>query len=196
LQRKKDLQVYWQEVIKEHEKENLTPATSCSKKVIKTLNKDSSNSSQPDHYNHYKNIKLNLLFCCDILNELKNKPYAYPFYKCVNAKNLLEIPDYYPMDLSLINLKLKNNQYINAEEFEKDVRLIFHNCCTYNNIKSEIYHMGKALESTFNKQWTEKQAAEKKRKLEIATNDANMDNSFAGKLYFLSNYMITLPHIY
>jgi hypothetical protein len=55
-----------------------------------------------------KNIKSNLPFCYDILNELENKSYATPFYKC-STKELK-----YPMDLFAINLKLENNQYTSA----------------------------------------------------------------------------------
>ncbi|EXX56702.1 Bdf1p [Rhizophagus irregularis DAOM 197198w] len=60
------------------------------------------------------------------------------------------------MDLFTINLKLKNNQYTSLEEFEKDIRLIFCNCYTYNDDESEVYSSGKALECIFNKKWNEK----------------------------------------
>ncbi|RGB36916.1 hypothetical protein C1646_666574 [Rhizophagus diaphanus] len=60
------------------------------------------------------------------------------------------------MDLFTINLKLKNNQYTSLEKFEKDIRLIFCNCYTYNDIESEIYSSGKTLECIFNKKWNEK----------------------------------------
>ncbi|PKY54535.1 Bromodomain-containing protein, partial [Rhizophagus irregularis] len=57
----------------------------------------------------------------------------------------------HPMDLLTINSKLENNQYTSLEEFEKDIRLIFRNCYTYNDVGSEIYNSGEALESIFNK---------------------------------------------
>ncbi|PKY56667.1 Bromodomain-containing protein, partial [Rhizophagus irregularis] len=56
-----------------------------------------------------------------------------------------------PMDLFTINSKLENNQYRSTEEFEKDIRLIFRNCYTYNDVGSEIYCLGEELESDFNK---------------------------------------------
>ncbi|RGB34275.1 Bromodomain-containing protein, partial [Rhizophagus diaphanus] len=55
------------------------------------------------------------------------------------------------MDLFTINLNLENNQYTSLEDFEKDIHLIFCNCYTYNDVESEIYSSGKALESIFNK---------------------------------------------
>ncbi|PKB96411.1 Bromodomain-containing protein, partial [Rhizophagus irregularis] len=55
----------------------------------------------------------------------------------------------HPMDLFTIKLKLKNNQYTSLEEFENDIRLIFCNCYTYNDVESEIYSLGKALECIF-----------------------------------------------
>ncbi|PKK62999.1 Bromodomain-containing protein, partial [Rhizophagus irregularis] len=45
----------------------------------------------------------------------------------------------HPMDLFTINLKLENNQYKSLKEFEEDIRLIFCNCYTYNDIKSKEY---------------------------------------------------------
>ncbi|PKY51745.1 Bromodomain-containing protein, partial [Rhizophagus irregularis] len=61
----------------------------------------------------------------------------------------------HPMDLLTINSKLENNQYTSLEEFEKDIRLIFRNCYTYNDVESEVYNSGETLESIFNKKWNE-----------------------------------------
>ncbi|UZO03653.1 uncharacterized protein OCT59_024057 [Rhizophagus irregularis] len=94
-------------------------------------------------------------FCYDILHELENKSYANLFYKYVE-KDVKNKAIKNPMDLFTINLKLKNNQYISLEEFEKDIRLIFCNCYTYNDVESEIYRSGKTLECIFNKKWNEK----------------------------------------
>ncbi|PKK62385.1 Bromodomain-containing protein, partial [Rhizophagus irregularis] len=87
----------------------------------------------------------------DILHELENKSYANLFYKYIEKDKVIKNP----MDLFTINLKLKNNQYTSLEEFEKDIRLIFCNCYTYNNIESEVYSSGKTLECIFNKKWNE-----------------------------------------
>ncbi|RGB42341.1 Bromodomain-containing protein, partial [Rhizophagus diaphanus] len=75
-----------------------------------------------------------------------------------------------PMDLFTINSKLENNQYTSTEEFEKDIRLIFRNCYTYNNVGSEIYCLGEELESHFNKIWNKKQRERLKR---VQDTDAN-----------------------
>ncbi|PKY29676.1 Bromodomain-containing protein, partial [Rhizophagus irregularis] len=91
----------------------------------------------------------------------------------------------YPMDLFTINLKLKNNQYTSLEEFEKDIRLIFRNCYKYNDIGSEIYCSGEALESDFNKIWNEKLILQKKQTRElkrVRDNDTDADSSFTSKL--------------
>ncbi|UZO06775.1 uncharacterized protein OCT59_027084 [Rhizophagus irregularis] len=142
LQRKRNLQIFWQEVIKEYyEKENLVP--SITSKVTST--KDFSETSQQ------KNSEL-INFCYDILHELENKSCAYPFKYINKADKVIK----HPIDLFTINLKLKNNQYKSLKEFEKDVRLIFRNCYTYNNVESEIYHSGEVLESVFNKKWAKR----------------------------------------
>jgi hypothetical protein len=87
------------------------------------------------------------------------------------------------MDLITVNSKLENNQYSSAEEFEEDIHLIFRNCFAYNNIGSEIYYMGKALETAFNERWINKPILQdkQKEKLRRVRNDDGTDN---GKLYF------------
>jgi hypothetical protein len=154
------LQTFWQEIIKECQKENLVPAitpkelsqsnaaitsTVPSSSTLRVLTKDFSELQQNDS----KKKSISSL-CCDILHELENKSYAHLFYKCVekDAKH--------PMDLFTIKSKLENNQYTKLEEFEKDIYLIFHNCYTFNDAESEIYHLGKALETVFNKKLNEK----------------------------------------
>ncbi|CAB4443816.1 unnamed protein product [Rhizophagus irregularis] len=80
------------------------------------------------------------------------------------------------MDLFTINSKLENNQYISLEEFENDIHLIFRNCYTYNDINSEVYCSGEALESIFNKKWNEKLIFQNKQIRElkrIRDNDAD-----------------------
>jgi hypothetical protein len=58
--------MYWQEVIKNYKTEKLIPgAIYTSKTIRKTPN----------------NIKSNLMFCYNILYELENTIWAYPFYK-------------------------------------------------------------------------------------------------------------------
>ena len=50
----------------------------------------------------------------------------------------LNIPNYneivkQPMDLGTIQSKLANNEYENADDFEKDVRLVFKNCYLFQS---------------------------------------------------------------
>ncbi|CAB5182261.1 unnamed protein product [Rhizophagus irregularis] len=84
----------------------------------------------------------------------------------------------HPMDLSTINLKLKNNQYKSLEGFEKDIRLIFHNCYTYNEAGSEICYLGEVLESVFNKKWIEKITHQVKQRDELkrVRDDADIES--------------------
>ncbi|GES74636.1 hypothetical protein GLOIN_2v1480379 [Rhizophagus clarus] len=80
-------------------------------------------------------------FCYDIFHKLENSSYAQLFYK-YNEKDIVDKGIKHPMDLFTINSKLENEQYTNLEEFEYDVQLIFRNCYTYNDVKSEIYCSG------------------------------------------------------
>jgi len=149
---------------------NLTIDESRPKRIIKAPAKDLPEAPQPGRRKKTKkNIELN--FCRSVLRELKKKthwPYAYPFYEPVDDEKL-GVPDYYkvikrPMDLATINSKLENDQYASAEEFEEDIRLMFRNCYTYNGVGSEVYNMGKTLESVFNKKWVEKPVPQVKQK--------------------------------
>ncbi|POG63826.1 Bromodomain-containing protein, partial [Rhizophagus irregularis DAOM 181602=DAOM 197198] len=81
-----------------------------------------------------------------------------------------------PMDFFTINSKLNDNQYTSAKDFEKDICLIFCNCYTYNNIGSEIYKLGEALELAFNKIWAEKiifLVKQKEKSKRVQDNDTN-----------------------
>ncbi|CAB4479752.1 unnamed protein product [Rhizophagus irregularis] len=238
----KRLQAFWQGIIKEYEKKNLTPAiyndasspketdptdlskTSQEQEIIKeyekknlisditnvasfpkktalflmlnhlqkkqmkfllilqtdiqsdiSLQKETSKVSETSQLNlPKKNIKL-INFCYDILHELEDESYANLFYKY--AEEDIKNKDIkHPMDLFTINSKLENNQYISLEEFENDIHLIFRNCYTYNDINSEVYCSGEALESIFNKKWNEKLIFQNKQIRElkrIRDNDAD-----------------------
>ena len=57
---------------------------------------------------------------------------------------MLQAPDYHrvikhPMDLGTIKYRLNTIHYKNAEEFVKDLKLMFANCYTYNNEAAEEY---------------------------------------------------------
>ncbi len=88
------------------------------------------------------------------------------------------------MDLATINSKLENDQYANAEEFEEDIRLMFRNCYTYNGVGSEVYNMGKTLESVFNKKWAEKPVPQSKQKGKTkASRDDDTDTDSSSEEY-------------
>ncbi|PKY51447.1 Bromodomain-containing protein [Rhizophagus irregularis] len=135
--------------------------------IILVSAKDFSKTSQQ------KDIEL-INFCYDILHELENKSCALPF-KCIKKKDMIIK---HPMDLSTINLKLKNNQYKSLEGFEKDIRLIFCNCYTYNEAGSEICYLGEVLESVFNKKWIEKITHQVKQRDELkrVRDDADIES--------------------
>ncbi|GES81844.1 bromodomain-containing protein [Rhizophagus clarus] len=113
---------------KEIIEQNLTIA-SLPKKTVKTSVENFSNTLQ-------SNKLIN--FCYDIFHKLENNPYAYLFYK-YNEKDIIDKAIKHPMDLFTVNSKLENDQYTNLEEFENNIRLIFRNCYTYNDAKSEVY---------------------------------------------------------
>jgi hypothetical protein len=172
----KKLQTFWEEVIKECRKENLVPATtvaSLPKRTIKISSKDSSETLDIERIN----------FCYDIFHELENKSYSHLFYKCVK-KNVI-----HPIDLFTIKSKLENNQYTRLEEFEKDVRLMFRNCYTYNDASSKIYHSTEALESIFNEKWNEKLVLHDRETRELKRlRDNDSDTDLISKLlYYIFN---------
>ncbi|CAG8452165.1 uncharacterized protein OCT59_021520 [Rhizophagus irregularis] len=139
LQQEKYLQIYWQEVIKNYKAENLIPGATYTKKTIrKTLTKD--------------NINPDLMFCYDILYELENTIWAYPFYK-FDKKSDIYNQIINPMDLFTINLKLENNQYSNPFEFKYDMNLIFNNCRIINDVESEMHNIGINLKYNFDECW-------------------------------------------
>ncbi|GBC46689.2 bromodomain-containing protein [Rhizophagus irregularis DAOM 181602=DAOM 197198] len=121
----------------------------------------------------FKNTNLNN-FCNDILQKLDEQSNIHPFYNYDEDSNKIIKNQ---MDLFTINSKLENNQYTSTKEFENDIRLIFRNCYTYNDMGSEIYCLGEELESAFNRIWTEKIIfhIKQKEKLKRArdTNDAD-----------------------
>ncbi|GES94836.1 bromodomain-containing protein [Rhizophagus clarus] len=161
----KPLEIFWQEIIKEY-KENLVPTIT--DKIPTT--KDSSNA----------NINLITNFCYNILHELESKSNINPFYKLTEKNNKFIKK---PMDIFTISSKLDNDEYTNIEEFEKDMHLIFHNCYTYNNTDSKIYHLGKELESVFIEIWTEKT---QKKELIIKMQDNNINSSITNKTKVLT----------
>lgn len=51
-----------------------------------------------------------------------------------------------PMDLETISKKLETWQYSSPQDFERDMRLIFGNCRSYNAPDQEVVVMGNTVE--------------------------------------------------
>ena len=70
-----------------------------------------------------------------LLNDLQNHASSWPFLQPVSRD---DVADYYdvikePMDLSLMEAKLEQDNYSSPEDFIRDAKLIFDNCRKYNN---------------------------------------------------------------
>ena len=114
-----------------------------------------------------KKFAAELRFCNQTIKELMSKKhynYNFPFLAPVDAV-ALNLPNYHdivkePMDLGTIQSKLTNNLYENADDFEKDVRLVFRNCYAFNPEGTDVNMMGHRLEAIFDKKWVNKPVPE------------------------------------
>ena len=104
-----------------------------------------------------------LKFCDEVITELKKAKYndfTHPFMFPVDPV-ALNIPHYHkivkkPMDIQTMGLKLKDGEYSNAKEFEKDIDLIVKNCRTFNGENSSYTELAVKLEALFKQEWAKK----------------------------------------
>ncbi|KAK8791691.1 hypothetical protein WA588_002001 [Blastocystis sp. NMH] len=87
-----------------------------------------------------------------------------------------------PMDLGTVNRKITTGEYKDIYEFAYDMRLIWRNCCTYNQEGAEIYTLGKKLSDQFESRFREVESLipSDKRHAEpdVATKRSFVDNLF------------------
>lgn len=106
---------------------------------------------------HAKVNQDELKFGLKIIDELFkpiHSALAWVFYD-LPSKDLDFAPAYYemikrPVSLTHIQDKLRRREYLDKSDFVADVRLLFNNCYTFNPPDSDVYQMGRKLESVFN----------------------------------------------
>ncbi|KAK8810323.1 hypothetical protein WA538_002897, partial [Blastocystis sp. DL] len=84
------------------------------------------------------------------------------------------------MDLGTVNRKITTGEYKDIYEFAYDMRLIWRNCCTYNQEGAEIYTLGKKLSDQFESRFREVESLipSDKREPDVATKRSFVDNLF------------------
>lgn len=123
---------------------------------IKPPKKDLEDGEIPQHAGKKGKLTEHLKYCDSILKEMlskKHAAYAWPFYKPVDAE-ALELHDYHdiikhPMDLSTVKKKMDGRDYLDAQAFAADIRLMFSNCYKYNPPDHEVVAMARKLQDVF-----------------------------------------------
>ncbi|KAF5026877.1 hypothetical protein F66182_1016 [Fusarium sp. NRRL 66182] len=115
-----------------------------------------------------KKLKPELQFAEEVLNDMmhpKNQALNSWFLDPVDAEGL-NIPHYYsiikrPMDLGKVSRMLKNGEITNIKDFDKNIRLIFANCYTFNGTVDQgnaVSYVASQLEGYYNNLIKEKDA--------------------------------------
>ncbi|KAG8752419.1 hypothetical protein FRC14_007048 [Serendipita sp. 396] len=99
-------------------------------------------------------------FCKSALDHLYKKEHVTwvrPFLRPVDLDLYPQYRDVVaqPMDLGTVQDKLSHGVYGSAEEFHKDIKLIFSNCYAFNPEWSLVCQYGKDLEKIFDEKWKE-----------------------------------------
>lgn len=115
-----------------------------------------------------KKLKPELQFAEEVLNDLmhpKNHAINSWFMDPVDAEGL-NIPHYYsiikkPMDLNKVSRMLKGGEITNIKDFDRNVRLIFTNCYTFNGSVDQgntVSYVASQLEGYYNSLMKDKDA--------------------------------------
>ncbi|XP_041957296.1 bromodomain-containing protein 3b isoform X7 [Alosa sapidissima] len=123
---------------------------------IKPPRKDLEDGDLLQHASKRGKLTEQLKHCDGILREMlskKHAAYAWPFYKPVDAE-ALELHDYHdiikqPMDLSSVKKRMDGREYVDAQSFAADIRLMFSNCYKYNPPDHEVVAMARKLQDVF-----------------------------------------------
>lgn len=95
--------------------------------------------------------------CEVVLSNLMENQHAFEFLRPVDPVKQ-GIPYYFdiiknPMDLGTVKTKLRNGKYSSIQDFDKDIRLMFRNCYTFNAPTTYVYNEGKMLEEAYDNEW-------------------------------------------
>lgn len=121
-----------------------------------------------------KEKRINSIFsqCQTILKQLMKLKDAAPFLKPVDPV-ALKCPDYFtivktPMDFGTILKKLEHKpekgifrMYNDPADFVADMRLVFENCRTYNQVGHPVRKMGETMAEAWEKKWQTSHIQEK-----------------------------------
>lgn len=92
-----------------------------------------------------------------ILTTIMANPHAFEFLRPVDPVKQ-GIPEYtriirHPMDLGKIKSRFDNDQYPDAQAMDRDMRLMFNNCYTFNPPNTYVHNESKMLEEFYEKEW-------------------------------------------